>query len=36
MTKATPERFTLRSQSVGALPLLNYFLERMGLPPLPR
>ena len=31
MTKATPERFTLRSQSVGALPLLNYFVARMGL-----
>ena len=31
MTKATPEQFTLRSQSRGALPLLNYFLARMGL-----
>ena len=31
MTEATPERFTLRSQSMGALPLLNYFLARMGL-----
>lgn len=31
MTKATPEQFTLRSQRVGALPVLNYFLARMGL-----
>jgi len=31
MTKATPEQFTLRSQSMGALPLLNFFLTRMGL-----
>ena len=31
MTEATPEQFTLRSQSVGALPLLGYFLTRMGL-----
>ena len=31
MTEATPEQFTLRSQRMGALPLLGYFLERMGL-----
>ena len=31
MTKATPEQFELRSQRMGALPLLGFFLERMGL-----
>ena len=31
MTRATPEQFELRSQRMGALPLLGYFLERMGL-----
>ena len=31
MTEATPEQFTLRSQRMGALPLLNYFVARMGL-----
>jgi hypothetical protein len=31
MTKATPEQFTLRSQRMGALPLLDSFLARMGL-----
>ena len=31
MTKATPEQFELRSQSMGALPLLNFFVARMGL-----
>lgn len=31
MTKATPEQFELRSQSMGALPLLGFFLGRMGL-----
>jgi hypothetical protein len=29
--KATPGEFTLRSQSMGALPLINFFLTRMGL-----
>jgi len=31
MTEATPGQFTLRSQRMGALPLLGFFLERMGL-----
>ena len=31
MTRAMPEQFELRSQRMGALPLLGYFLERMGL-----
>ena len=29
--QAQPERFTLRSQRLGALPLINFFLARMGL-----
>ena len=29
--KATPGQFTLRSQSMGALPVVNFFLTRMGL-----
>ena len=31
MTEATPEQFELRSQRMGALPLLSFFLARMGL-----
>ena len=31
MTEATPEQFELRSQGLGALPLLGFFLARMGL-----
>ena len=31
MTEATPEQLTLRSQRMGALPLLGFFLSRMGL-----
>jgi len=31
MTQARPEQFELRSKSMGALPLLGFFLGRMGL-----
>jgi len=31
MTEATPGQFTLRGQRMGALPLLSFFLTRLGL-----